>query len=733
MMNQIEEQLTLSTSDPSFAQHPGSEKSTQLPPPFRPELRKEFTGTALQAIITNAPIVLFTTNAEGIITYAAGRGLEAMGIEAEKMIGVSFFQFHRDIPEAIRRLNRVMHGEEFTTISYVGDVIFETHYAPQFDEGEQICGLIAIATDITARVKAEEALSASEYKFRTLTEQSNDLVFIVDQSGTYQYASPSHERIMGFTQDYLLGRNIFEFIHPDDGEQVMQAWSAAFQGQEMLVRTQCRARHADGSWVTLEALGRNCFDDPEIRGFIINARDVSERIIIEQELRFLALHDALTDLPNRTLLLDGLEQAMQATGAGMTHQHEIALLALNLNRFKDINNTFGHHLGDTILQEVAERLSKALPQSGMIARLGGDEFALMQPLADKGELTKLIEVIHIALEEPFAIEGHPVQIDVSIGAALYPQHGGDPISLLRKADIAMYTAKHQHKEFALYEAAFEQDSARRLDLIRELRHAVGANEFRLYYQPKVEMKTGRVYGVEALIRWQHPTLGFIPPDQFIPLAEQTGQIMSLSRWVLEEALRQCRDWLQIGIDLEIAVNLSMWDLRDSSLPTTIRALLEQYQVPSRNLRVELTESAAMTDPEHTLEVLKQLANEGICSSIDDFGTGYSSLAYLKRLIVNELKIDRSFVRHITEEASDETIVRSTVTMAHSLGLKVVVEGVEDEASYNLLARLDCDTAQGYFMARPLPPHELECWLEQWQHPYVEGDHENRGQDCISFP
>ncbi|HLL80926.1 MAG TPA: bifunctional diguanylate cyclase/phosphodiesterase, partial [Ktedonobacteraceae bacterium] len=385
---------------------------------------------------------------------------------------------------------------------------------------------------------------------------------------------------------------------------------------------------------------------------------------------------------------------------------------------------FGHHLGDTILQEVAERLSKALPKSGMIARLGGDEFALMQPLADKEELHHLVQIIHVALEEPFSIEGHPVQIDVSIGAALYPQHGGDPISLLRKADIAMYIAKHQHKEFALYEVEYEQDSARQLDLIRELRHAVGANEFRLYYQPKVEMKTGRVYGVEALIRWQHPTLGFIPPDQFIPLAEQTGQIMSLSRWVLEEALRQCGAWLQVGIDLEIAVNLSMWDLRDSSLPTTIRALLDQYQVPSRNLRVELTESAAMTDPEHTLEVLKQLAKEGICSSIDDFGTGYSSLAYLKRLIVNELKIDRSFVRHITEEASDETIVRSTVTMAHSLGLKVVVEGVEDEASYNLLARLDCDTAQGYFMARPLPPHELECWLAQRQHHYVQGNQED---------
>lgn len=705
MKKQLEERFSLPSIDQSHGSDLPGETANEL------FLMRGIDSSEhiLHTVVSNAPLVLFAIDHAGLFTLSEGRGLQALGLRPGEVVGASVFEVYRDIPELLAHICRALDGETFTAIERVGDHVFETRFMPQYDSEGQVCGVIGVATDISERVRAEEALKASERKFRALTEQATDLVFVLNAAGVYRYASPSHQRMLGYTSEDLLGRNVFEFIHPADKKQVHNSWETAFEGNGALARTECRLRRAHGSWITVEAIGRNCFDDPDVQGFIINARDVTERITMEQELRYQALHDALTDLPNRTLLLEQLEQAIQTAPT-----QELALLVLGLNRFKDINDTFGHQWGDVLLQEVGKRLKQALSPSCTVSRLGGDEFAIVQPVAGEKEIHQTALMLHTILEEPFSLEEHPVQLDASIGGVLYPAHGNDPLILLRKADVAMFTAKQAHREFALYEIGHEQNTARHLDLIRELRHAISAQEFMLYYQPKVEMKTGMVHSVEALLRWQHPAHGFIPPDQFIPLAEQTGLIAPLTRWVLETALRQCAEWLQAGIGLEVAVNLSMWDLRDTSLPTTICGLLEQYHVPAKHLRVELTESAVMADPDQTIEVLKHLAAVGIRSSIDDFGTGYSSLAYLKRLFVTELKIDRSFVQHITEVEADETIVRSTVTMAHSLGLKVVAEGVEDAASFHLLAELDCDTAQGYFLARPLPQQELKRWLEERQ-------------------
>jgi diguanylate cyclase (GGDEF)-like protein/PAS domain S-box-containing protein len=659
----------------------------------------------LRTVISNTPIILFAIDPHGIITFSEGQGLQALGLQQGDSVGASIFELYDDIPELLAAICRALDGETFTATSHVRDRVLETRYMPQFNASGQVTGVIGVALDITERVKAEEALSASERKFRALIEQGTDLVSIIDSGGIYKYASPSHQWLMGYRPEDLVGKNILDFIHPQDKKQLLIAWQPALEGNGALARTQCRLLLADGSWITVEAAGRNCLDDPEIQGFVINSHDISERIMMEQQLRYLALHDAITDLPNRAFLIEQLEQALRDTRG-------VTLLILNLNRFKDINDTFGHHQGDMLLRAVGERLKQACPDSIFIARLGGDEFTIVLTGAQQEQVSQAVSALHAAMEEPFFIEEHPVSLDISIGGVFGPQHGSEPATLLRKADIAMHKAKQEHLKYALYDAGYEQDTARRLDLIRELRSAITRNEFKLYYQPKVEIKTGMVYGVEALIRWQHPAHGFIPPDQFIPLAEQTGLIIPLTRWVLRAALQQCHDWLHQGINLQVAVNLSAWDLRDPSLVSTIRDLLKRYHVPADRLRVELTESAAMIDPDHTLTVLKQLAEVGVSSSIDDFGTGYSSLAYLKRMIANELKIDRSFVLHITEEVADATIVGSTVQMAHSLGLKVVAEGIEDAASAQLLKQLECDIAQGYYFARPLPPQELIRWLRK---------------------
>jgi len=347
-----------------------------------------------------------------------------------------------------------------------------------------------------------------------------------------------------------------------------------------------------------------------------------------------------------------------------------------------------------------------------VARLGGDEFAVFLPVADEAGARQVVSAVGRALEEPFLVEGYPLHVEASVGVALSPAHGSEPLTLFQHADVAMYTAKLGHERFALYDASRDQYSPRRLALLGDLREAIAEGQLRLYYQPKADLQTGLVKSVEALVRWQHPTLGFIQPDQFIPLAEQTGLIVPLTHWVVATAIEQCRHWLDGGLELRVAVNLSMRNLRDTNLPDTIESLLAQYRVPPHLLCCEITESAVMGDAEHTLQVLNRLFELGVRISIDDYGTGYASLSYLKRLPADELKIDRAFVQYVTTDRSDQAIVGSTVNMAHNLGMCVVAEGVEDQATWDLLETLQCDIAQGYYLSRPIPAQDLERWLDE---------------------
>jgi len=426
-------------------------------------------------------------------------------------------------------------------------------------------------------------------------------------------------------------------------------------------------------------------------------------------MKSLVTTDSLTGLSNRMMLLTAIAAALpiaEQTGSSM------ALLMLDLDRFKEVNDTYGHQLGDQLLQQVGARLQQAIGTAATVARLGGDEFAVFLSAADEASARQLALVLCTAIEEAFLVEGYLLQVEVSIGIALYPTHGTDPLTLFRHADVAMYIAKRGHERCALYDASRDQDSRYRLALLGDLRKAIATHELRLFYQPKAELKTGLITSVEALVRWQHPVHGFIPPDQFIPLAEQTGLITPLTHWVVETAIAQCRCWLDNGLKLVVAVNLSMWNLRDANLPDTIASLLTRYNVPPHLLRCEITESAVMADATHTLQILNRLFALGVHIAIDDYGTGYASLSYLKYLPADELKIDRSFVQHLTTDAADQAIVRSTVNMAHSMGMQVVAEGVEDQATWDLLVSLKCDIAQGYYLSRPIPAQDIECWLDE---------------------
>jgi diguanylate cyclase (GGDEF)-like protein len=423
-----------------------------------------------------------------------------------------------------------------------------------------------------------------------------------------------------------------------------------------------------------------------------------------RRLRHQALHDALTGLPNRTLLHRRAERALRGDTLG-------AILLIDLDRFKEVNDTLGHDYGDELLVEVSERLDGALRRGDTLARLGGDEFAvLLDRLPHRGAVAELAGRLRDALRRPIALRGVAVELEASIGAALYPEHGTAVGTLLQRADVAMYEAKRTRQGIVTYSPDRDPYSADRLGLLAELRQAIQHDELVLHYQPKVALRTGEVIGVEALVRWQHPTRGLLPPDQFIPLAERTGAVADLTRWVVATALAQHRAWREQGIDLPIAVNLAAANIVDVTLPDAIAALLERHDVTGDRLECEISEHTVMADPLRAGEVLDRLRALGVRLSLDDFGTGHSSLAYLKRLPLDEVKIDRSFVAGMADDENDAVIVRSTIDLARNLGLEVVAEGVETAAIMADLESLRCDTAQGFHLSRPLPAAELNAWL-----------------------
>ena len=426
-------------------------------------------------------------------------------------------------------------------------------------------------------------------------------------------------------------------------------------------------------------------------------------VTINEELEHLALHDPLTGLPNRSLVVDRLQQAIRTA---RRDRKSMALLMLDLDHFKEVNDTLGHLVGDQLLVRVGERFQSALREPDTLGRLGGDEFAVVLPRANREDALIVAEKLQAALRRPVDIDQNSFSIAASIGISIFPEHGPDPSNLLRSADIAMYVAKRARNEHAVYDAKLDTYSPDHLALLRDLRVAIQQDNISAAFQPKLDLRTGIIIGVEALARWRHPEKGDIPPYEFIPVLEQTGLIKPFTLQILEKSIDYCSQCRQHGMEFSVAVNLSMHNLRDDKLPEQIGEIIQRYDFDHRQLVLEITESAIMHDPEHSLEILNRLDTMGLTLSVDDFGTGYSSLSYLKRLPVRQLKIDRSFVKDMINDEDDAMIVRSTIDLAHNLGLTTVAEGVEDDKTLEQLRKLDCDMAQGYLISRPLSPEDF---------------------------
>ena len=420
-----------------------------------------------------------------------------------------------------------------------------------------------------------------------------------------------------------------------------------------------------------------------------------------------SLHDRLTELPNRVLFHD---RAQRSIAAARRSGRSVAVLIMDLDRFKEVNDTLGHHHGDLLLQEVGPRLSAVLRDSDTVGRMGGDEFAVLLPEVNGPEdATNVAHKLLEALGRPFSVGGVTLDVGASIGIACFPEHGDDVDTLIQRGDVAMYMAKSAHSQVESYSSEQDPYSKDRLALVAQLREALAGDEFLMHYQPQVDLSTGRLSGVEALVRWNHPTRGLLYPDTFIPLAELTGLIPRVTVEALRLAIEQGAEWRRRGLDMSVAVNVSSRDLHDRELPARVAALLGEHRLPPDRLVIEITESMLMVDPERAREILEELSNTGIGIAVDDFGTGYSSLAYLKRLPIDKIKIDRSFVMGMTADESDRHIVASTVDLGRNLGLHTVAEGVEDRDTYERLARMGCRQAQGYHLSRPITAAELEDW------------------------
>jgi diguanylate cyclase (GGDEF)-like protein/PAS domain S-box-containing protein len=576
--------------------------------------------------------------------------------------------------------------------------------------------VLAIIRDVTERKEVEKVIKESEERFRSLVQNTSDIITILDADGTIDYISPAVERVTGYKPEEQIGTDAFRPVHPDDREQALSIFAEVLKSPGLHPPLEFRMPHKDGSWRYLEHVVNNLLEDPAVRGVVVTSWDVTERKALEEQLRHQAFHDPLSGLPNRALFMDRLEHAfVRANRRG----DKIAVLFTDLDNFKVINDSLGHEVGDQLLVAVAERIKHCLRPEDTAARLGGDEFTILIEAVDSmTDAVRVAERIAEILQPPFALDQHEVFSTTSIGIALSSPLQKQPADLLRHADLAMYRAKHKGKaRYEVFEPGMGTDALERLRLENELRRALERGEFKVYYQPVVALEGGRIVGAEALVRWEHPIRGLLLPEEFLSVAEETGLIARIGEKVLREACHQVRAW-QVRYPSEsplmVSVNLSPKQL---FRPELIAEVLAETEIYPGSLQLEITESTMMSNGVHSANhALRNLKDLSVELAVDDFGMGYSSLSYLKHFPVDFLKIDRSFIAGLGQDADsaskDAEIVSAMIDLTHALGLKAVAEGVETSEQLTRLRVMKCDRAQGNYFWEPLPSGALAVILEE---------------------
>jgi diguanylate cyclase (GGDEF)-like protein/PAS domain S-box-containing protein len=621
-------------------------------------------------------------------------------------------KFFADEQAIIRAGKALIDHEEVISADQRGEIGWHsTTKVPIHDSDGKLTGIVGIGRNLTARKQTEQAL---RLRNRAI-ESSVNAILITDfgkPDNPIEYVNPAFERITGYRAEEALGRSM-SFLFADEQEQVgVVEIQAALQGEQE-ARAVLRSFRKDGSLFWNDLHVAPVRDEAgNVTHFVWIVNDITEARNYEEQLRRQANYDALTGLPNRNLLEDRLTQAMAHARRTAL---QLAVLFLDLDRFKFINDSFGHAVGDALLKAIGLRLTQTVRESDTVARLGGDEFVIVTSgFTHTDEAASVAQKVLGMLAEPFKVEGQEIHVTASIGVSVYPEDGDSTDTLLKNADAAMYRAKEEGRDgFQFYAREMGVRTQERVALETALRGALERQEFELHYQPQVDLKSGQIAGVEALIRWQHPELGMVSPARFIPLAEETGLIVPIGQWVLQTACAQAKAWHAAGYaNLSMAVNLSARQFRQNDITETVRRVLADTGLAAEHLELELTETLLMQDSETVVKALRKLKAIGVILSLDDFGTGYSSLSYLKRFPIDNVKIDRSFIHEVTSNVDDAAITKAIIAMARSLNMKTIAEGVETERQVTLLIANQCDLIQGYFFSRPLPAKDIEALLEE---------------------
>lgn len=667
-----------------------------------------------KTLIAYSPIAHYRLDLEGRVTNWNPAAEKIFGWTWNEVIGKPLptvpgeYQIERQQMQELVKSGQGVIGQDVIRRKKDGSLInARVSIGPISGNQGEVAGFMVALDDITESKRTENELK----KLSHAVEQSPAVVMITDLEGNIEYVNPKFTQISGYSPEEVLGQNpriLKSGKMPDDVYKSL--WQTLTAGKEW--QGELLNKHKDGSFYWERAMIaplRN--KQGEITHYIGVNEDITSQKNYEQQLEHQATHDDLTGLANRLLLKDRLEQAILYA---QRSNRFVAVLLLDLDRFKRVNDSLGHSIGDKLLCEVGRQLSSLVRETDTVARFGGDEFVVMlSELAQLNDIQPIAEKILRAIAVPKTIEEREITLTASMGISTYPTDGNDITSLLSRADIAMYKAKNLSNQLTFYTDGMDNKILEALELEGSLRQAQERGEFKLYYQPKVDLKTARIFGCEALLRWQHPQRGMIPPGQFIPLAEETGLIVSIGTWVLKEACRQNLEWQAAGLPpLCVAVNLSARQFQQEDLVEQIREVLNASGLDPALLEIELTESMIVDDPLAATNILRQLKQLGVTLSLDDFGTGYSSLNYLRRFPVDALKIDQSFIQDVGEDPSGASVITSIIDIAHNLNLSAIAEGVETREHVDFLLANNCDSIQGYYFSKPLPADEFAQFVQK---------------------
>ncbi|ADU32043.1 sensor domain-containing protein [Evansella cellulosilytica] len=680
-------------------------------PSIHPDIDKN--NYPYKELLENFTEAIYVINLEGnFIDY--NHGFSSLVGPGEKYLHTSFLEIvHPEDIELAKKgfvqtlKGEVLQDERLRIYSIEGnEKSIVTSKVPLFGKSGQLVGVLGIAKDITTEVQLQSQIQQQFHQFRSLLKNSSSVNCILSAEGNVMYRSPSIEKVLGYKPEELAGP-FFTIVHPDEHDYVRSRFENLLENPDKPQKLDVRLRHKEGNWRTVHVIANNRMDDPHIEGVIINYHDVTEMREAQQKIHHMAYHDYLTDLPNRRYFEEQLEAELQDA---KTNRSKLAVLFIDIDRFKFINDTLGHHVGDKALKEIAEMLVSLVSEKDLIARMAGDEFMILVPHIEALDYVKeLADSILKRMESPIVFDHYELFVTGSIGISTYPESGEDISVILKNADLAMYKAKEtKENSFEFFTPEMEENSYKNFALQNDLRRAITNNEFELYYQPKVSASTEKVVGVEALIRWNHPTLGMVSPGHFIPIAEDTGLIVPIGEWVFDAVCKQVKRWENTGFPpLVVSLNFSAIQMLQKGLVTKVKNLLEKNQVEGHWIEVEMTESLILEHDNDILNKLEGLKQLGIHIAIDDFGTGYSSLSYLKKYKFNTIKLDKSFINDIHTSADNQAIITFIIQLSNQLNMKVVAEGVEIKEQHDILQKLNCDELQGFYFSRPKPVKEFE--------------------------